>query len=131
VDSNFKGRTEAYRIADDDVRGRYWGQIWDVRRKEKIEFRRSHDLYISPNISLVVKCDAERVTHMRDARYIQAFGGEMRQMKRVGRPIRSLEDNIEMFLADISWEGTHCSNLFEDKDTCRAAVNTVMNIRVP
>ena len=35
---------------------------------------------------------------MRD---IQAFGGEMRQMKRVGRPMRMLEDNIKMDLADV------------------------------
>jgi hypothetical protein len=85
----------------------------------------------STNIILVAKCSAERVTHMGDERYIQTFGGEMRQMRRVGRSIRSLEDNIKIDLADISWEGMHCSKPFEDRGTYRAAVNTVMNIRIP
>jgi hypothetical protein len=131
VVSDFKGRTEAYSVADWDVRGRYCGQIWDIKRKEKFEFRRGHDLYISPNISLVVKCGAERVARVGDERYIQAYGGEMQQMNRVGRPMRKLEDNIKRDLADISWDGMHCSNPFEDRGTYRVAVNTVMNIWVP
>jgi hypothetical protein len=45
--------------------------------------------------------------------------------------MRRLEDNIKMDLADISWDGTHCSNPFEDRGTYRAAVNTVMNKKVP
>jgi len=32
---------------------------------------------------------------------MQAFSGEMRQVKRVGRPIRRLRDNIKMYLADV------------------------------
>ena len=52
-------------------------------------------------------------------------------MKRVWRPMRRVEDNTKMDLTDVSWEGMHCSNPFEDRGTYRAAVNTVMNIRVP
>jgi hypothetical protein len=49
----------------------------------------------------------------------------------LGRPIRRWEDNIKMDL----WEGglkrVDSIHLAQDRDMCRALVNTVMNIWIP
>jgi hypothetical protein len=40
-------------------------------------------------------------------------------------------DNIKMDLREIGWGGMDWIQLAEDRDQCRALVNTVMNLRVP
>jgi hypothetical protein len=47
------------------------------------------------------------------------------------RPRRRWEENIKMDLGEIGWCGMNWVDLAEDKDQCRALVNTVMNLRVP
>jgi hypothetical protein len=40
-------------------------------------------------------------------------------------------DNIKMKLREIGWDGIVWIDLAQDRDQCKALVNTVMNIRVP
>jgi hypothetical protein len=40
-------------------------------------------------------------------------------------------NNIKMDLREIEWGGMHWMDLAQDKDRCRALVNTVMNLQVP
>jgi hypothetical protein len=39
-------------------------------------------------------------------------------------------DNIKIDLRVIRWDGTDWVDLAQDRDQCRALVNTVMNLRV-
>jgi hypothetical protein len=49
----------------------------------------------------------------------------------LGRPRRRWEDNIKMDLREIGFGGVDRIHLAQDRDTWRALVNTVMNLRVP
>ena len=49
----------------------------------------------------------------------------------MGRPRRRLEDNIMMDLKDVGGGCVHWMEMAQDKDTWRALVTTVMNLRVP
>jgi hypothetical protein len=40
-------------------------------------------------------------------------------------------DNIKMDLREIGWNCMNWIDLAQDSDSCRALVNTVMNLRVP
>jgi hypothetical protein len=40
-------------------------------------------------------------------------------------------DNIKIDLREIGWGGMDWIDLAQDRDQCRALVNTVMNLRVP
>jgi hypothetical protein len=42
-----------------------------------------------------------------------------------------LEDNIEMDLRDIGWDGVDCIHLAQNRNQRLAVVNRVMNRRVP
>jgi hypothetical protein len=39
--------------------------------------------------------------------------------------------NIKMNLREIGWDGVDWMDMAQDKDQCRALVNTVLNLRVP
>jgi hypothetical protein len=47
------------------------------------------------------------------------------------RPLGRWEDNIKMDLREIGFGDVDCIHLAQDRDRCRALVNTVMNLRVP
>jgi hypothetical protein len=49
----------------------------------------------------------------------------------LGRPRRRWEDDIKMDLREIGWGGMDWIDVIQDRDQCRAIVNTVMNPRVP
>jgi hypothetical protein len=40
-------------------------------------------------------------------------------------------NNIKMDLRAIGWGGMNSTDLAEDRDQCRAVVNTAMNLEVP
>jgi hypothetical protein len=42
-----------------------------------------------------------------------------------------VQDNIKMDLREIGWDGMDWIDLAQDRDQCRALVNTAMNLRVP
>jgi hypothetical protein len=46
-------------------------------------------------------------------------------------PRRRWVDNIKIDLREIGWDGMDWIDLVQDRDQCRALVNTVMNLRVP
>jgi hypothetical protein len=47
------------------------------------------------------------------------------------RPRRRWVDNIIIDLREIEWDGVDWVDLAQDRDQCRALVNTGMNLRVP
>jgi hypothetical protein len=49
----------------------------------------------------------------------------------LGRARRRWVDNIKMNLREIGWDGMDWLDLVQNRDQCRALVNTVMNLRVP
>jgi hypothetical protein len=48
----------------------------------------------------------------------------------LGRPRRRWGDGIRMDLREIGWGSVESIQLAQDRDRCRAVVNTVMNLRV-
>jgi hypothetical protein len=48
-----------------------------------------------------------------------------------GKPRSRWEDSIKIDVREIVWGGVDWIDLFQDRDQCRALVNTVMNLCVP
>jgi len=48
-----------------------------------------------------------------------------------GRPRRRWEDNIKIGLQEVGCGGVDCIELAQDRESWRALVNAVMNLRVP
>jgi hypothetical protein len=57
--------------------------------------------------------------------------GKPEKKRQLGRPRRRWEGNINIDLRETGWEGVDWMHLTQDRDQCRAVVNTVMNHRVP
>ena len=104
------------------------------------EWRKLHneelnDLYCSPNIVRVVKSRRMRwaghVARMEEGRVVhRVLVGKPEGKRPLGRPRRRWEDNIKMDLE----VGRGCEDwmeLAQDRDSWRALVSTVMNLRVP
>jgi hypothetical protein len=66
---------------------------------------------------------------MRGAYNILVGRAEVRRL--LGRPRSRWEDNIKMDLRDIGFGDADWIHLAQDRDRCRALVNTVMNLRFP
>jgi len=61
---------------------------------------------------------------------IQVWGGP-EGMRPLGRPRSRWDDNIKMDLQGVGCGGMDCIELAQDRDSWRALVSTVMNLRVP
>jgi hypothetical protein len=60
------------------------------------------------------------------------MGEEARSKKRpLGRPRRRWIENIKIDLRETGRDGVNWIDLAQDRDQCRALVNTAMNFRVP
>jgi len=104
------------------------------------EWRKLHneelrDLYPLPNIVRVVKSRRMRwaghVVQMGEERGVhRVLVGKPEGKRPLGRPRRRCEDNIKMDLREVGGGGDWVE-LAQDKDRCRALVNTVMNFWVP
>jgi hypothetical protein len=57
--------------------------------------------------------------------------GKREGKRPLGQPRHRWEDNIKMDLREIGWATIDCIHLVQDRDWCRALVNTVMNLRIP
>jgi hypothetical protein len=93
-------------------------------------------LYSSPGIVRVIKARRMRwaghVAHMGEVRVAyNILVGRLEGRKPLGRPRRRWEYNIKMDLREIGFGDVDWIHLVQDRDTWRALVNTVMNLRVP
>jgi hypothetical protein len=119
-------------------------RIFEPRRDEvagdwrKLPNKELHNLYSLPNIIRMIKTRRMRwVEHITLTREIRnAFRilvgkpeGKRPQGRR--RPRRRWVDNIKMDVGEIGWDGSDYIELAQDRDQCRALMNTVMNLRVP
>jgi len=95
-----------------------------------------HNLYISPNIIMVIKSRM-----MRWGRHVACMG-EMRNAYNIlvgkpegKRPFGKLrhkwEDNIKMDIWEMRWEGVDGIHLTQDRDQWWALVSRIMNLQVP
>jgi len=65
----------------------------------------------------------------RGEAYTEFWGGEGKRP--LGRPRCNWKDNIKMDLPEVECGGMDWIELAEDRDSWRALVNAVMNLRVP
>jgi hypothetical protein len=95
-----------------------------------------YGLYSSPGIVTVIKARrmqwVEHVARMGEVRgAYNILVGRPEGRRPLGRPTRRREDNIKMDLREIGFGDVDWINLAWDRNTWRALVNTVMNLRVP
>jgi hypothetical protein len=95
-----------------------------------------YGLYSSPNAIRVIKSirmwwegHVERIGDRRRA--YKGLVGRPDAQRRVGKPWHWWEDNIKMDLEKVGVGGMDWIPLTQNRDTWRALVNAVMNLRVP
>jgi hypothetical protein len=105
--------------------------VWRKLHNEEL-----HGFYSSPSIVRVMKARRMRwaghVARLGEARgAYKILVGRPEGRRPLGRPRRRWEDNIEMNLGEIGFGDVDWIHLAQVRDTWRALVNTVMNLRVP
>jgi len=117
-------------------------RIFGPKRDEVTgEWRRLHneelnDLYCSPNILRVIKSRrmkwAGHVVRMGEGRGVyRILVGKPEGKRALGRSRCRLEDNNKMNLQEVGCEGRDWIELAQNRDSWRALVNAIMNLRVP
>ena len=116
-------------------------RVFGPKRDEvKGEWRKLHkeviyDLQSSPNIIRVIKQRRVRwaghVARMGESRCVfRVLVGKPEGKRLRGRPNRRWEDNINMDLQEVGCGDVYWTDLTQDRDSWRALVNAVMNLRV-
>ena len=117
-------------------------RIFGPKRDEVTgEWRKLHNeelnnLYCSPNIFRVIKSRkmrwTEHVARMEERKGVyKVLMGKPEGKRPLGRARRRWEDSIKMDLQEVGCGGMVWIELAQDKQSYRALVNAVMNIRVP
>jgi hypothetical protein len=111
-------------------------RIFGPKRDEVTgDCRKLHnDLYSSPSIIRIMKA-----RRMRCAGHVARMGekrnayrlGKLEGRRPLGRPRRWWVDNITMDLVEVGWGDVDWIGLSQDRDSWRALVNSVLNLRVP
>ena len=100
----------------------------------KLHNEELHDLY-SPNIVRLIKSRRMRwaghVARMGEWRGVyRVLVGEPEGKRPLGRPRRGWEDNIKMDLQEVGSGGLEWIDLAQDRDSWRALVSDVTDLRV-
>jgi hypothetical protein len=69
-------------------------------------------------------------THGKNRNAYRVLVGKPEGKRPLRRPRRRWKGNIKMDLSEIGWSGMDWIDLAQDRDQCRALVNTVMNLWV-
>jgi hypothetical protein len=101
----------------------------------KLHSEELHNLYSSPDIIRQIKSRRMRwaghVARMGEGRNVyMVLVGKPEGKRPLERPRRRWEDGIKMDLRKIGLGGVEWIHLAQDRDSCRAVVNAVMNLRV-
>jgi hypothetical protein len=70
-------------------------------------------------------------TNAGEEECLKVVGGKARRKEMPGRPRCRWVNNIRMDLLELGWGGLDWIGLAQDRDKCRALVNSVLNLRVP
>jgi hypothetical protein len=103
------------------------------------DWRKPHKLnclYCSPNIVRVIK-----LRRMRWAGHVAYIGvsrgvyrvllGKPERRRPLEKPRRRWEDNIKLYLQELGCGGINETELAQNKDSCRARMSMVLNLRGP
>jgi hypothetical protein len=113
------------------------------RKRDEVaeEWRKLHneelcDLYSSPSIIRIIKPRRMRwvghVTRMGEKRNgYRLLVGKPEGKRSLGRPRCRWVDNIRMDVGEVGWGDVDWIGLVQDRNRCRALVNSVLNLRVP
>jgi hypothetical protein len=95
----------------------------------KLHNEELHNLYSSPNRMIKSRMRwAGHVARMGETRNAyRILVGNPEGKRPLERPRYRWVDNIKIDLREIGWDGMDWFDLAQDRDQCRALVNTVMN----
>jgi hypothetical protein len=103
---------------------------------KKLHNKELHNLYSSPSIIRIIKSLRMRwaghVERMREKRIAyRLLVGKPEGKRPLGRPKRMWVHNIRMYLGEVGWGDVDWIGLAQDRNRCRAFVDSVLNLRVP
>jgi hypothetical protein len=104
---------------------------WRKFHNEKLR-----DLYSSPSIIRIIKSRRMRwaghVAQMgRRGTLIYLLVGRPDGKRPLGRPRHRWVNNIRMYLGEVEWGDVDWIGLAKDRNSWRALVNSILNLRVP
>jgi hypothetical protein len=109
---------------------------FNMRRRESTHNEELHNLYSSPSIIRIIKSrrmrwvgHVARIGERRNAYRILV--GKPEGKRPLGRPRHRWVDDMKMDLRERGWDRMDWIDMAQDRDQCRALMNTVLKQRVP